>query len=98
MNFGTILHNQNTFNLYKGGSNEFEIFVTVLKHRMYEREHRWSQARVGGGSGGLLPWENLEKSALTNFYVIYSTLKSSSKRTCRLVHDCLRCAIEKAVL
>ena len=38
--------------------------VTVLKHRMYEREHCRLQVRVGrgGGGGGLLPQEHFEKS------------------------------------
>ena len=35
--------------------------MTVLKHRMHEREYRMWQVRVGG-SGGMLPREIFEKS------------------------------------
>ena len=45
----------------QGRSNKFESCVTVLKHRMYKREHRRWQARVGE-SGSMLPLENFEKS------------------------------------
>ena len=46
----------------QGRSNAVKSRVTDLKHRMYEREHCMWQARLGVGSGGMLPQGNFEKS------------------------------------
>ena len=77
MNFGTLSHNQNYFNLYKVHSNE--IGATVWKHRMYKREHRWCEAWIGGLEASS-PGKFLEKSVrFGDFWHIFMQFISCSE-------------------
>ena len=72
------LHTPKIIPIYtQGRSNEFN--VSVMKHRMHEREFRMWQARVRG-SGYMLSREIFEKSVhLGAFWHIFIQLNSFSE-------------------